>query len=85
MSNYASSRLEDAGRAKLAKTVAAIWGAVGPALMSALTWRSESIRRVFYGELTQQSQFYHTAGGVSPSPGDGKHTLDNQRWPRGSA
>ena len=38
MSNYASSRLEDAGRAKLAKTVAAIWGAVGPAIMFALTW-----------------------------------------------
>jgi hypothetical protein len=37
MSNYASSRLEDAGHAKLAKTVAAIWGAAGPAIMFALT------------------------------------------------
>jgi hypothetical protein len=33
-----SARLEAAGRAKLAKGAAAIWGAIGAAVMYALTW-----------------------------------------------
>jgi DNA repair exonuclease SbcCD ATPase subunit len=36
--HYASSRLEAAGRAKLAKGAAAVWGAIGAAVMFALTW-----------------------------------------------
>jgi hypothetical protein len=36
--HYASARLEAAGRAKLAKGAAAIWGAIGAAVMYALTW-----------------------------------------------
>jgi hypothetical protein len=31
-------RLEAAGRAKLAKGAAAVWGAIGAAVMFALTW-----------------------------------------------
>jgi hypothetical protein len=36
--HYASSRLEAAGCAKLAKDAAAICGAIGAAVMFALTW-----------------------------------------------
>jgi hypothetical protein len=36
--HYSSSRLEAAGRAKLAKGAAALWGAVGAAVMFALQW-----------------------------------------------
>jgi chromosome segregation ATPase len=36
--DYANSRLEAVGRAKLAKGVAALWGAVGAAVMFALQW-----------------------------------------------
>jgi hypothetical protein len=35
--HYASSRLEAADRAKLAKGAAAVWGAIGAAVMFALT------------------------------------------------
>jgi intergrase/recombinase len=36
--HYASSRLEAAGRLKLAKGMAALWGAIGAAVMFALQW-----------------------------------------------
>jgi DNA repair ATPase RecN len=36
--HYATSRLEAAGRLKLAKGMAALWGALGAAVMFALQW-----------------------------------------------
>ena len=42
--HYASSRLEAAGCAKLAKGAAAICGAIGAAVMFALTWLGDTSR-----------------------------------------